>query len=308
MARKRKGNPVHGWVILDKAAGVGSTPMVGKVRYAFQAQKAGHGGTLDPFATGLLPIALGEATKTVNYVMDGAKSYRFTLRWGVATDSADIDGEVTDTSNVRPVEADILAALSKFIGEIEQIPPIYSAIKIDGRRAYDLAREGVAVEMKSRQVTVHDLHLIEIVDEDHAIFEIDCGKGTYVRSIGRDLAACLGTVGHLSALRRTKVGPFSEKHAISLAELEEMEHNAAVANVLQPIEAALDGIPAIALSEEEAIRIRNGNAVSLLRKVDLDRIKGLSAGDTVIAMYNGKAIALASYAKAEIKPNRVLIQ
>lgn len=308
MARKRKGNPVHGWVILDKSAGVGSTPMVGKVRYAFQAQKAGHGGTLDPFATGLLPIALGEATKTVSFVMDGEKSYRFTVRWGVETDSADIDGEVTATSELRPTKAAIIAALPQFIGDIEQIPPIYSAIKIDGKRAYDLAREGKPVEMKPRQVKIYDLRLIEIVDEDHAIFEVNCGKGTYVRTIGRDLAKQLGTLGHLSALRRTKVGPFTEKHAISLAELEEMEHNAAVANVLQPIEAALDGIPALALSEEEAIRLRNGQAVSLLRKVDLDRIKGLKAEDVVVALFNGKAVALANYAKAEIKPIRVLIQ
>ena len=308
MARKRKGNPVNGWVILDKASGVGSTPMVGKVRYAFQANKAGHGGTLDPFATGLLPIALGEATKTVSFVMDGEKSYRFTLRWGISTDSADIDGEVIETSDVRPSEAQILAALPTFIGNIEQIPPIYSAIKIDGKRAYDLARAGVTVEMKPRQVYVADLRLVEVVDRDHATFEVDCGKGTYVRSIGRDLAACLGTVGHLSALRRTKVGPFRENCAISLAELEEMEHNAAVADILQPIEAALDGIPAIALSEEEASRLRNGQAVSLLRKVDLDRIKGLMAGDVVVAMCNGKAVALANYAKAEIKPIRVLIQ
>lgn len=308
MARKRKGNPVHGWVILDKATGVGSTPMVGKVRYAFKAQKAGHGGTLDPFATGLLPIALGEATKTVSFVMDGEKAYRFTVRWGQATDSADLDGKVVDTSDHRPSEAEILAALPTFIGDIAQIPPIYSAIKIDGKRAYELAREGVEVEMKSRQVKVHDLRLLEIVDHDHATFEVDCGKGTYVRAIGRDLAQTLGTVGHLSALRRTKVGPFTEKHAISLAELEEMEHNPAVALMLQPIEAALDGIPAIALSEEEAIRLRNGQAVSLLRKVDLDRIKGLTAGDTVIALANGKAVALCCYAKAEIKPIRVLIQ
>ena len=309
MARKKKGNPVNGWVILDKAMDVGSTPMVGKVRHIFQAQKAGHGGTLDPFATGLLAIALGEATKTVSFVMDGKKTYLFTIRWGIATDSDDIDGEITAKSEIRPDETAIKAALNKFIGRIEQIPPIYSAIKINGKRAYDLARSGADIKMKSRQVDVDNLRLVEIIDQDNAIFEIDCGKGTYVRAIGRDLAKELGTIGHLTQLRRTKLGMFDESHAISLAELEKMAHNPAVDNdILQPIEAALAGIPALALSDEEAVRIKNGQAVSLLRKVDLNRINGLKAGDVVVALNHSKVIALVVYAKAEIKPFRVLNQ
>ena len=309
MARKKKGNPVNGWVILDKAMDVGSTPMVGKVRHIFQAQKAGHAGTLDPFATGLLAIALGEATKTVNFVMDGKKTYRFTVVWGVATDSDDIDGEITAKSEIRPNEDEIRAALGKFIGRIEQIPPIYSAIKINGKRAYDLARSGVDVEMKSRFVDVDDLRLVEVIDKDHAIFEIDCGKGTYIRSIGRDLAKELGTLGHLTQLRRIKLGQFDESHSISLAGLEKMAHNPAVDNnILQPIEAALAGIPALALSDEETVRIKNGQAVSLLRKMDLSRIDGLKAGDVVAALNHGKVMALVVYAKAEIKPFRVLNQ
>lgn len=308
MARKRKGNPVHGWVIVDKAAGQGSTPCVGAVRRAFNAQKAGHGGTLDPFATGLLPIALGEATKTVAYVMDGEKSYRFTLRFGELTDTLDIEGEVTETSDRRPAAADILAVLPEFIGEISQMPPVFSALKVDGKRAYDLARAGEEVKLEPRQVTIHDLRLVEMPDADHGIFEVDCGKGTYVRALGRDIAARLDTVGHLTTLRRTRVGPFTEKDAISLEEVQEKAHNPADKHVLLPIEAALDGIPALALTEAEAIKLRNGQAVSLLRKVDLDRISGLGAGDTVVAVSGGKAVALARYEKGAIQPVRVLIQ
>ena len=308
MARKRKGNPVHGWVIVDKAPDMGSTPAVGKVRYLFKAQKAGHGGTLDPFATGLLPIALGEATKTVNYVMDGAKTYRFTLKWGAETDSCDLEGTVTETSDKRPARAEIEAVLPSFIGEIDQVPPIFSAIKIDGKRAYDLARDGKAVEMKARQVTCTGLRLLDLPDDDHAVFEVDCGKGFYVRSLGRDLARKLGACGHLTQLRRTKVGPFDESHAISLDQLEEKAHNPAeLAGQLLPIEVALDGIPALTLNEAETMRLRNGQPVTLLRKIDLDRIAGLKAGDTAVALFRSQAVALVRYEKGEIKPIRVLV-
>lgn len=307
MARKRKGNPVHGWVIIDKAEGMGSTPVVNKVRGILQAQKAGHGGTLDPFATGLLPIALGEATKTVNYVMEGEKAYRFTLKWGVETDSCDYEGAEVATSDKRPTEAEILAVLPKFIGTIEQVPPIFSAIKVDGKRAYDLAREGKTPELKAREVICHDLTLLRVIDEDHAEFEVTCGKGFYVRSLGRDLAQMLGARAHLTQLRRIKVGSFDESHAISLEELSEKAHNAAdVAEYLLPIEVALAGIPALTLDEGQAARLRNGQAVSLLRKIDLDRIAGLQTGDTVIALLDGKVVALTVFGKGEIRPIRVL--
>lgn len=308
MARKRKGNPVHGWVIIDKPADMGSTPVVGKVRYLLNAQKAGHGGTLDPFATGLLPIALGEATKTVSYVMDGVKTYRFTLKWGEETDSCDLEGTVTDRSDHRPTASDIEAVLPEFLGEIEQIPPIFSAIKVDGKRAYDLARAGEEVELKSRQVQCHDLKLLSVDEGVSADLEVTCGKGFYVRSLGRDLARKLGTCGHLTRLRRTKVGSFDESHAISLEEMEEKAHNPAnMAGVLLPIEVALDGIPALTLSEAEAMRLRNGQSVTLLRKIDLDRIAGLKDGDNAVALFKGQAVALVVYEKGAIKPNRVLV-
>ncbi|MDX1738731.1 MAG: tRNA pseudouridine(55) synthase TruB, partial [Alphaproteobacteria bacterium] len=195
MAKKKKGDPVDGWLIIDKSAGIGSTPIVGKARRFLNAQKAGHGGTLDPFATGLLPLAFGEATKTVSYVMHGIKTYQFTLRFGELTDTLDLEGEVIATSNVRPSEENILEAIPEFIGDLMQIPPKYSALKIDGQRAYDLARAGEDVEMKPRPAYVQDLKLLKVLDKDHAFFEVTCGKGFYVRSLGRDLAERLGTVG-----------------------------------------------------------------------------------------------------------------
>ncbi len=306
MARKRKGQPVHGWIILDKPEDMTSTAAVGAVKRRLDAAKAGHGGTLDPFATGILPIALGEATKTVSYVVDGVKRYRFTIRWGVATDTEDRDGAVTAESDGRPDRAAIEAVLDRFIGEIEQIPPAYSAIKLDGKRAYNLAREGKAPEMPPRMVTIDELRLLEMPDADHAVFEAVCGKGTYIRALARDIALALGTVGHLVALRRTQVGPFDEKSAISLDELRENMHVAAACEYLLPVETALDDIPALAVTDIEAGSLRNGQAVSLLRKADLDRIADLESGDTALAMANGKAVALVRYTAGEIQPVRVL--
>jgi tRNA pseudouridine55 synthase len=306
MARRRRGQPIHGWINLDKPENMTSTAAVGAVKRRLDAAKAGHGGTLDPFATGILPIALGEATKTVSYVMDGVKRYHFTVRWGIATDTEDRDGAVTEESNSRPDRDAIEAVLSRFIGEIEQIPPAYSAIKLGGKRAYDLARSGEKPEMPPRMVTIDELRLLEMPDADHATFEAVCGKGTYIRALARDIALILGTVGHLSALRRTQVGPFSEKSAISLDELDENMHVAAACEYLLPVETALDDIPALAVTEIEAGRLRNGQAVSLLRKADLDRIADLEIGDTVLAMANGTAIALVRYTAGEIQPVRVL--
>jgi tRNA pseudouridine55 synthase len=306
MARRRRGQPIHGWINLDKPENMTSTAAVGAVKRRLDAAKAGHGGTLDPFATGILPIALGEATKTVSYVMDGVKRYHFTVRWGIATDTEDRDGAVTEESNSRPDRDAIEAVLSRFIGEIEQIPPAYSAIKLGGKRAYDLARSGEKPEMPPRMVTIDELRLLEMPDADHATFEAVCGKGTYIRALARDIALILGTVGHLSALRRTQVGPFSEKSAISLDELDENMHVAAACEYLLPVETALDDIPALAVTEIEAGRLRNGQAVSLLRKADLDRIADLENGDTALAMANGTAIALVRYTAGEIQPVRVL--
>jgi tRNA pseudouridine55 synthase len=306
MARRKKGRPIDGWIVLDKPADMGSTNAVSAVKRALDAQKAGHGGTLDPFATGLLPIALGEATKTVQYVMDGDKIYRFTVRFGLRTDTLDPEGEVVETSDARPTDDEIKAALPGFLGEIDQVPPAYSAIKIDGERAYDLARAGAAPDMKARAVWIESLDLIDRPDADHAVFETVCGKGTYVRALARDLAAALGTVGYVTALRRTAVGPFDESQAISLEAVGEIGHKPAESRGLLAIEAALAGIPAMALTEAETVRIRNGQPVSLLRKVDLARIADLEDGDEVVAYFGEHAVALARYDRGEIRPVRVL--
>ncbi len=316
MARKRKGDPVHGWVIVDKPPGIGSTPVVGKTRRFFNAQKAGHGGTLDPFASGVLPVAFGEATKTMAHIVDGLKTYDFTVVWGEQTDTLDVEGEVTETSTIRPDKAAIEAVLPQFIGTIEQVPPAYSAIKVDGQRAYDLARSGDAPKLAARDVEVIDLHLIDMPDPDHARFTMTCGKGTYVRAIGRDLAAALGTVAHISALRRTRVGPFSAENAVPLVEISpdgpnsldaagENAHKAARQRYLLPLQASLDGIPAIALSEQEAMRLRNGQAVSLLRKLDLERVSGIEPGEIALATTADRALALVRFEKGALHPVRV---
>ena len=221
MSRRRKsGQLVNGWVILDKPAGMTSTSAVSAVRHRLDARKAGHAGTLDPLATGVLPIALGEATKTLPYVVNGQKSYQFTLRWGVATTTDDEEGEPVEWSNVRPSRPKIETALSAFVGEIEQVPPIFSAIKVDGERAYDIARRGDNVELAPRRIWIETFRLLDELDSDHARFAVVSGKGAYMRSLARDLARRLGTVGHIAQLRRTAVGGFREAGAISLDELE----------------------------------------------------------------------------------------
>ena len=312
MARRKTGLPVHGWAVLDKPQGMGSAAAVGAVRRILNARKAGHGGTLDPFATGLLPIAFGAATKTVRYVMDGAKSYRFTLRFGAETDTLDPEGAIVSTAAGRPSDAEIEAALPGFLGEIEQIPPAFSALRIRGARAYDLARAGAAPAMTPRTVRIDALRLVDRPDADRAVLEAECGKGTYIRALGRDLARKLGTVGFLTTLRRTRVGPFTEKDAISLDALEPMGHKPGDSRRLLALEAALDGIPAMALSEAETARLRNGRPVPLLRRVDVARIAGMKDGagirdgDECVAFCGGAAVALARYANGEIRPVRVL--
>ncbi|QQP89397.1 tRNA pseudouridine(55) synthase TruB [Skermanella sp. TT6] len=311
MARKRKGVPVHGWLVIDKPAGMTSTQVMSRVRRLLNAEKAGHGGTLDPIATGVLPVAFGEATKTVAYAMDGAKTYRFRLRWGEQTTTDDLEGSVIATSPNRPTEDEIEAALEAFQGEISQVPPQFSAIKVDGERAYDLAREGETVELAPRIVRIDGFHLIGLPDTDHADFEVECGKGTYMRSLARDLALALGTVGHITRLRRLNVGSFTLEDAISLDDLAAMEHGAAVERLLLPIETALDDIPAFALTEAEAHRLRLGQTVALLRRQDRERLEGLDydpSGDgaVVLAVSGGKPVALARVEGAEIRPVRVL--
>jgi tRNA pseudouridine55 synthase len=298
MARRSKGSKVDGWVVLDKPLGMGSTQAVGRVRWLFGAQKAGHGGTLDPLATGVLPIALGEATKTVPFVMDGRKEYRFTLRFGEARSTEDGEGEVTATSAVRPTDEAIRAVLARFTGSIEQMPPVFSALKVDGKRAYDLARAGEAVTLKPRRVTIERLELLGRPDADHADFAVGCGKGTYIRSLGRDLALALGTVGHLSGLRRTAAGPFTEQAAISLSKLEALGHIPPLLGALAPVETALDDIPALALTEAQADRLRHGQPVLLTRDAP-------PSGTLVRAETGSKLVALVRSDGVALQPVRV---
>ena len=298
MARRKKGDKIDGWVVLDKPVGLGSTQAVGKVRRLFGAQKAGHGGTLDPLASGILPIALGEATKTVPFIMDARKEYRFTLRFGEARSTEDAEGEVTATSEVRPDDAAIASALPAFTGEITQMPPAFSALKIDGKRAYDLARAGEAVELKPRQVLIERLEFTGRPDRDHADFVVQCGKGTYIRSLGRDLALALGTVGHLSMLRRTVVGPFREEGSISLSKLEALGHIPALLGALAPVATALDDIPALAMTEAQADRLRQGQPVILTRDAP-------PSGALVRAELDGRLVALARSDGVSLQPVRV---
>jgi tRNA pseudouridine55 synthase len=266
MGRRKKGNKVNGWVVIDKPLNVTSTQVVGRVRRVFNAQKVGHAGTLDPLATGVLPVALGEATKTVPFMVDAAKTYRFTVAWGAATTTDDLEGEVTDRSDLRPTEEDIVAVLPRFRGSIEQIPPAFSALKVEGKRAYDLARRGEKVVLKPRRVTIDILKLLEIPDLGHATFEVTCSKGTYVRSLARDLAQELGTFGHVAVLRRLKVGKFHESDAISLAKLEELGNSAPAFEHLLGLETALDDIPALAVTQAEAACIVQGQAIEVAGK------------------------------------------
>lgn len=306
MGRKRRGQPLHGWMIIDKPLGMSSTKVVGRVRYLLDAQKAGHGGTLDPLASGLLPIALGEATKTVSFAMDGTKVYEFTVCWGQATATDDLEGDVVATSDVRPSETDIRAVLPEFVGLIDQVPPIYSAIKIDGKRAYDLARANQDVEMKSRSVKIDELTLEKMIDKDHAAFRVTCGKGTYIRSLARDLAVRLGTVGHVAVLRRTVVGPFTENHAISLDSLEALGHSARDSKALLSVEAVLDDIPALALTAEQARRLKHGQVIQMADVGGQPSFTGFAEAQIFSAMAEGQLIALVTCLEGDIKPLRVL--
>ncbi len=303
MARKRKGQPVHGWVILDKPSGMSSAQAVASVRRLFDAAKAGHAGTLDPLATGVLPIALGEATKAVSYVMDGDKVYRFTLCWGTATDTDDAEGEVIAASAVRPTREAIETILPRFVGTIEQTPPVYSALKVDGVRAYRRARRGENVNVAPRRVTIQRLELVAQLDRDHASFEALVGKGTYIRALARDLGQALGTLAHITALRRLAVGRFQADRAISLEKLAVMGHSATASEHLLSVETALDDIPALAVTEAEAASLRHGRPVTNANDM---RCQGLGEGATIRVVNGDRLVAFAQIRDGGLRPIRVL--
>lgn len=305
--RKPRGRAIDGWLVLDKPAGLGSTDAVARAKRAFDAQKAGHGGTLDPLATGVLPIALGAATKTVPYVMDGTKSYRFTLRFGESRDTDDADGQVTATSAVRPEDAAIRAALPAFTGDIMQVPPVYSAIKLGGERAYDLAREGCAVELQPRPARVDRFELESRPDADHAVFLVESGKGVYMRSLARDLAIAVGTLGHIAALRRMRVGPFREAAAIPLDKLASSGDTARSSpDLLLPVTTALADIPALALAEAEAARLGFGQAISLVELMGRVPDAADPAGGLVRAMAGERLVGLCRLDSGLLKPERLM--
>lgn len=306
MARRRKGDAVSGWICLDKPYDLTSTHAVSRVRRAFNAQKAGHAGTLDPLATGILPIALGEATKTVPYLVDADKAYRFTIAWGRTTATHDREGDTTAQSDVRPSPAQVEAALPAFVGEISQVPPAYSAIKVDGERAYDLARAGETVELAARFVTIHSARVADVPDPDHITLEIACGKGTYVRAIARDLAEMLDACGHVSELRRTRVGRFTEQSAVTLEFLEDLGHKARQSELLLPVETALDDIPELAVTAEDAFRLKQGRAIVLVpRQVESVKARLKPGSRTVSAMAGGSVVALCEMRAGRLEPSRV---
>ncbi len=306
MGRRKKGEIVNGWVCLDKPFGMGSTEAVSKVRRLFDAQKAGHAGTLDPLASGILPIALGEATKTVPFMMEAQKVYRFTLNWGISTDSLDREGEITGRSDVRPDVEAVRAALPAFVGEIDQVPPQFSAIKVDGQRAYDLAREGTDFELASRRVMIHEATVSDAPDVDHVELTIRTGKGVYVRSLARDLAAVLGAEGHVSALRRERVGPFSTENAVTLDFLTDLVHRDAASEGLLPVATALDDIPELAVTDQDAFSLRQGRPIVLLPR-QVETLKGrLRDGSRTVSAFQGQTlVALGQLRAGRLEPDRV---
>ncbi len=317
MGRRRKsGRDVHGWLILDKPYDFGSTEAVSKLRWLYNAKKAGHAGTLDPLATGLLPVAFGEATKTVPFVQDGLKTYRFTARWGESTSTDDREGDVIATSDSRPSQAEIEQILSDFTGEIDQVPPAFSAIKVDGERAYDLARDGEMPELQARTITIESLRLVENPDADHSVFEAVTGKGAYIRALVRDIAHALGTQGHVSALRRTAVGPFTEDMAITFDELlgqpvsrdldRETLDQAALDAELTGLGLALTELPAAAVSGGDAERLRRGQAVVVAPPV-AKGIRGELSGfiPAVFASCHDAPVAICALDGLKLKPAKV---
>lgn len=313
--RKKKGRPVSGWVILDKPKGMGSTDAVSKIKWLFSAEKAGHAGTLDPLASGLLPIALGEATKTVPYVMEGTKVYQFMVAWGAERNTDDLEGEVTKTSDKRPTREEIEAILPNYTGVILQTPPQFSAIKIDGNRAYDLAREGEAVEIPSREVEIDVISILEMNDDGTTLFEVECGKGTYVRSLARDMGRELGCYGHIADLRRIEVAPFTEEDFVTLEELEaacppkpepreegepfQRRDFSKLDSLLIETGAALDCLPQYPIGDDQAQRIRTGNPI-ILRGRD-----AIFETDEACVTHKGKVLAIGAIAQGKFQPKRV---
>jgi tRNA pseudouridine55 synthase len=303
---KRRGQPIHGWIAIDKPAGVSSAAVVARVRKTLNAAKAGHAGTLDPLATGVIPIALGEATKTMSFAMDSRKTYEFTVVWGSATDTDDLEGKVIATSDHRPTHADIESVLPQFVGEIDQVPPIYSAIKVDGERAYALARDGETVRLNARKVSVYSIDLIDEKPFETARFRVHCGKGTYVRALARDISQALGTVGHIVDLRRTTCGVFDESAAISLDKWEALGHSPAALATLRPVRTVLDDIPALALTPQEAHRLRHGQSLALFPLAQRNPQVQLSQELTVQALLGETLVALAEVGNGMLKPVRVI--
>jgi tRNA pseudouridine55 synthase len=297
MAGRRKGQKIDGWVVIDKPPGVTSTQAVGKARWAFDARKAGHAGTLDPLGTGVLPVALGEATKAIPIVQEGLKIYRFTIRLGQATATDDAEGAVIASSGRRPTDAEIEKALEAYIGEIEQVPPQFSAVRVEGERAYDLAREGIELDLAPRPLWVESLTLVARPDPDHAVLELVCGKGGYVRAIARDLGRDLGCHAHVSQLRRLRTGPFTLAHAISFEMLDEIRHRGGAEHLL-PVATGLDDIPALAVPPAAAARLRNGQAVPV-------PATGLDYGDLCWASLDGLPLAIGTYKGGQFHPDRV---
>src|SRR4051795_6916010 len=301
--RKREKRDVNGWLILDKPVGMTSTHAVSVAKRLYSAKRAGHAGTLDPLASGLLPIALGEATKTVPFVMDGRKVYRFTVRWGEERDTDDAEGRATESSTERPSPEAVRALMPRFSGLIEQVPPRFSAVKIGGERAYDLARDGEVVELAARPIEIHHIELVETPDPDHSVLAAECGKGTYVRALARDMGRALGCFGHVTALRRTAVGPFTEQIATGLEALQAMvqpaEDSIAAAPAVLPVEAGLAALPALRVSAADAGRLARGQAV-LLRGRDAPVMEGW-----VSVSAHGGLVALAQVEKGELRPRRI---
>jgi tRNA pseudouridine55 synthase len=298
MARKSKGRNISGWLVVDKPAGMTSTTVVNKVRRAFDAKKAGHAGTLDPEATGVLAIALGEATKTVPFITNALKAYRFTIQLGQATNTDDTEGEVTKRSDLRPNDAEITEALGKFVGNIMQIPPKFSAVKIDGQRAYKLARNGEGVAIAARPLWVEDLVMIDRPSSDQVTLEMTCGKGGYVRSVARDLGEALGCYGHVATLRRIWSGPFEIKSGLSLERIESLARTPELDYYLQPLEVGLDNLPKLSCTAEAAAKLRNGNPAMML-------MSDAEYGDECWAALNGSAVAVGVYKAGQLHPNRV---
>jgi tRNA pseudouridine55 synthase len=315
MTRRAENKALHGWLVIDKPAGITSARVVGAIKRATGA-KVGHAGTLDPLATGILPLALGEATKTAQFATAGKKRYRFRIRWGVATDTDDREGRIIAASAARPDADSVISALPRFIGTILQLPPSYSAIKIGGRRAYALARAGEAPELTARPVEIAGLRLLGIPDPDHADFEAEVGAGTYIRSLARDLAAALGTSGHIAELRRLQVGRFTEAQAISLERAAALGHSLAASEHLLPIETALDDIPALAVTADEAARLRQGQRIPLsdprerlpATPIEADKIGAAAIGDGAIvsARCEQLAVALARIENGALRPVRII--